>query len=674
VARSRSAAERLGEVRRRTLDLLLIASLVAGLLTNLVYGHGSWQARNFPFLVVSVGELLSYAVLLGFRTLPFRVRAWGFCLVWVVIFAFYLPRGVFGVPLVNAVVSAIYAALLIGPRAGAAFILGILGLMVASALLPPEVLAALSYGPPHPPRAEPPLIVAAGLVRLLAAPVGIAIVVRGLLQGFAESQASEGRFRGIIEASPDAIALSSWPEIRIRDVNPAFTRLFGWAPEDAVGRSPSDMGILREQDLRLLIGRLEGEKQIEAIETVARRRDGAFVSLQLALRRTEIGGEEVIVAVGREVTPQRRLEATVRHAQRVEAMGTLAGGIAHNFRNALGSILPNLDYCLESAPAELHDALQDARSAARASVDLATRLTRMAHQDPGARLGPVELRSVLADVVGICRGTFGARVAIHEELDAEGLAFADRGDLHQVFLNLCLNAKDAVAEVSAPGIAVNLSRSTDGTRFVVTVADNGHGMDAETLRRVGEPFFTTKPEGRGTGLGLSTAFAAVREMGGRISVESRQRAGTTFTVEIPVHVGQVTPAEAPSVRPIRRDLRVLVVDDDPLLLEAVTRQLASLGLETEPYTDAAAAVVRVRTTRRPFDLVITDLDMPGLSGRELAAEVRAVKPEMPIVVLSAAPNENPIAGAAASLTKPASTADLASAVARCLGLETADAA
>lgn len=438
-----------------------------------------------------------------------------------------------------------------------------------------------------------------------------------------------------------------------------------------MGRTPSEVGLIREADRLLLHGRLESEPELDDLELPVRRRDGAVLSVQMALRRTEIAGKRMTLLIIRDVTTQRRLESAIRHTQRIEAMGTLAGGIAHNFRNALGSILPNLDYCLSAAPPGLREPLEDARSAASAAVDLAARLTRMAHQDAGVHEGPVELRTVLADVVGICRSTFGARIAIRESLGEGGVVAGGRGDLHQIFLNLCLNARDAVEDASAPRIEVSLARSADRARFIVTVADNGHGMDEETRRRMGEPFFTTKPEGRGTGLGLSTAYAAVRDLGGRIAVASTPGAGTTFTIELPVARGRVPSAEQAPAQALRGNVRVLVVDDDPMLLEAVSRQLASLGLEAEPFTDPAAALARVRSAPRAFDLLITDLDMPGLSGRELVAQAHRSEPGLPIVVLSGTPHGEPIPGAAAVLAKPASTTDLAAAVARCLHLDPA---
>lgn len=234
-----------------------------------------------------------------------------------------------------------------------------------------------------------------------------------------------------------------------------------------------------------------------------------------------------------------------------------------------------------------------------------------------------------------------------------------------------LNARDAVEDASAPHIEVSLARSADRARFIVTVADNGHGMDEETRRRMGEPFFTTKPEGRGTGPGLSTAYAAVRDLGGRIAVASTPGAGTTFTIELPAARGRVPSAEQAPAQALRGNVRVPVVDDDPMLLEAVSRQLASLGLEAEPFTDPVAALARVRPAPRAFDLLITDLDMPGLSGRELVAQAHRSEPGLPIVVLSGTPHGEPIPGAAAVLAKPASTTDLAAAVARCLHLEPA---
>jgi PAS domain S-box-containing protein len=665
-----SARERLAQLRRQTLELLLAVALVARLVPVLTYGPVAWRERNLPFLVTAAFELVVYTVLLAGRGLPLRLRSWGFCLVWVAVFAVYLPRGVFAVPLVQAVASAIVGTLLLGTRAGAALLLTILVLLGTAGLLPADVLAALSFGPPHPLSAEPPLVVASGIASVLAAPLALGIVLRGLVRGMDQVQVDEERFRGMIEASPEAMAVMDLPGQRFQHVNPAFVRLFGWPAADVLGRTPVELGLLRDQDVRLVRARLGESASVSGIELPVRAREGSTLLVEVGLQRTEIGGIPVVLVITRDVTTQRRLKMAVRQMQRVEAMGTLAGGVAHNFRNALGSILPNLDYCLEQAPRELRESLEDARSAASAAVDLATRLTRMAHQGgAGGGREPVELRGVLGDVVGIARSTFGARVALHASIDAPGTVLADRGELHQTFLNLLLNARDAVADVSSPRIEVRLARSADGARLVAVVSDNGCGMDAAVLQRIGEPFFTTKGEGAGTGLGLFSAFAAVREAGGRLLAASRPGEGSTFTIELPVGgEGQERQPETAIAR-LRPGVRALVVDDDALFLEAVSRQLASLGLEVESFTAPASALDRLRAAPREFGLLVTDLDMPGMSGPDLVAQAREVAPGLPILVLSGIPEQAREVGAVAVLAKPATTAALAEAAGRCLGLD-----
>jgi signal transduction histidine kinase len=261
------------------------------------------------------------------------------------------------------------------------------------------------------------------------------------------------------------------------------------------------------------------------------------LQIMVHARAAILAGERVAVIVARDLTSQRQLEAAVRQAQQVDALGRMAGGIAHNFRNALGTILPNLDVCLEAAPAELWPALRDARAAASAAVGLATRLTQIVRREAGAPPTPVALGALLAEVVDLCRSTFDARCAVALDAVGDGAVLGVRGELHHAFLNLLLNARDAVELARAPRIEVRLRSSADGQTLSVAVSDNGAGMDAATLRRLGEPFFTTKGEGAGTGLGLATTFAAVRAIGGRITVESREGAGSTFTVELPAARG-----------------------------------------------------------------------------------------------------------------------------------------
>jgi PAS domain S-box-containing protein len=670
--RTTDAAQELQQFRERMLRWMLVVSLVCYVpVTALLLPRGL-RAHNYTYVVfnaLSVVDLVAIAVLRG---LPLSVRAWAFTLPSLAHVALLLPAYVDPVGLANAAASCMFLAALCGAWSGGLYgALLVAVLLVAQGIWPGEVdpvrLQGIRMGPLEP------LVILIGTIPLVT--MGIAAVhtvLRGLVRGYGQAlshlsvaEQNDRRFRGVFELTPDPMALLRLPEGRYEDVNPAFEAAFGWPRADVLGRTGEDLQLFRAEDRARVLRRLVHGHALDALEVTAQRRDGRELRVVLDARAADMGGQRMAVIVARDVTQQRRLESVVRHAQQVEAIGQLTGGIAHNFRNVLGTILPNLDVCLEAASDELKPALQDARTAASAAVGLAERLTRIARREAVTTPGPVAVGPLLAEVVALCRSTFEARHALVLDAAGDGVVNADRGELHQVFLNLLLNARDAVEDLTLPRIYVRLRRSEDGQSLLASVTDNGAGMDELTLRRLGEPFFTTKGADHGTGLGLTTAFAAVRAAGGRITVESRSGAGSSFTVQLPLaEVGAVQAAPSP-----RLGGRALVVEDDRLLLDALGRQLGQLGIEAELVSDGPVAAARLREAPGAFNLLITDLEMPGVGGRQLIAEAQASEPGLPVLVITGANAPEPIPGVAAVLSKPVPSAQLEAAVARCLGLE-----
>jgi PAS domain S-box-containing protein len=664
--------------RERMLRMLVVVSLCFVVPTGLALTPRALREGNYQYLAFPWGVITDLLLIAGLRrVLPPPVRAWMFALPGLVHVALVLPVMVDPVGLASAVTCCGYLTALVGIRSGVAYgalLLGILG--TASYLAPwsvdPAVVAAIRHGPLRPG------VIALGampLVGMLAAAVHI--VLRGLIRGFDEAlaslraaQQSDRRFRGVFEMTPDPMMLLRLSDSTCLDVNPAFERVFGWPRDEVLGALPEDLGVLNADERELLLRRVAQGQQPGELDLVAHRRDGRELNVALSARAADVGGERLALMVARDVTTQRKLESAVRHAQRIETTGALAGGIAHNFRNALGAILPNLDVCLEDAPEHLEPALRDARAAASAAVDLARKLTRIARREVGGAPAPVTLSELLADVTALCRGTFGARLDVQLEVVEDGTVLGDRGELHQAFLNLLLNARDAVEEIREPRISVRLGRSEDGG-LQVTITDDGVGMDEATVRRLGEPFFTTKGEGKGTGLGITTAFAAFRAAGGRVAVTSSPGAGSTFTVVLPR--SEAAPGAAPKVA-ARLGGRALVVDDDRRVLEALGRQLGGLGIEAELVDDGPQALARLRENTGGYSLLVTDMEMPGMDGRELIEQAHAVAPALPALVITGSMRCDPVPGALMVLAKPVSTVELAAAAARCLGVDAAVAA
>jgi PAS domain S-box-containing protein len=501
--------------------------------------------------------------------------------------------------------------------------------------------------------------------------LGVTIIFTLMLGGvLSERQRigeSQRRLAIAVEQAGDAIAIVD-SGAGVVYVNGAFEAQSGHARADAVGKPLADLGWLRPEDEVHLRARLEASGVVEGVELEVTRRDGTPATVQLSARRARNGGAPVSVFIARDVTNERRLAEAMRHAQRVEAMGTLAAGIAHNFRNALAAVVPNLALALQEAPEALRPPLEDAFKAATSAVALATELTRMSRQEGEAPVEQVDVAAVARDVASLCRGTFGARHRIEEEVDPElGSVLGRSAQLHQALLNLCLNARDATSGVAEPRITLSARRLAGGAQAEIVLSDNGCGMGPETLRRLGEPFFTTKQAGRGTGLGLSTAFAAVRSAGGRMSVESRAGFGTTFRILLPLQDARGLAAGSVATAPLPRlGGRVIALDDDLPALDTLARQLASLGVEAERFADPFLALERLSRAPAEVQLLITDLDMPGLSGAELVERARAMAPGLSVIVLSGTPDPKMPRAPDAFLLKPVATPDLAEALERCL--------
>jgi two-component system, cell cycle sensor histidine kinase and response regulator CckA len=340
-----------------------------------------------------------------------------------------------------------------------------------------------------------------------------------------------------------------------------------------------------------------------------------------------------------DLTDRKRLEEQLYQRQKMESIGELTAGIAHNFNNLLSVILPSVELCLEDAPAKLVAPLTDIEHATKRAAELIRQLMLFARNDTAAAKSPVDPVGMLQRVVTICQSTFGR--SIHVQLRAGSnppRVLANSAMLEQVFLNMCINARDAFssAHTSNPRILLRVERApAGGVHF--SVSDNGPGMDEPTRARVFEPFFTTKGAGRGTGLGLATAYAIVRDHGGNLRCESEPGRGATFEFELPELPRESTaPQASGSAREQSHPGRetILLVDDDDLVRRATRAMLVHHGynvLESRTGTDALAMCAGAGAH---IDLVVLDRSLPDLSGERVLDMLRERVPALPVVLLS----------------------------------------
>lgn len=361
-----------------------------------------------------------------------------------------------------------------------------------------------------------------------------------------------------------------------------------------------------------------------------------------------------------DVTEEQRMAEALRRRQRREAMGDMAAGIAHNFNNMLAVILPSLEMAHDEASVDTRAALADAARAASSAADLVRRMLALGRMEPPATDTPVDLSAITREAVHICRQTFDRGITIVDEIELPAAFVGSRAsDLQQVVLNLCLNARDAMIGVDAGRLLVRIEAAGEYAVSLL-VQDTGHGMSEATLHRIGEPFFTTKLPGRGTGLGLASAFHCITEAGGSWRVESVVGTGTTFHIQLPLvaaHVSETVPAPAAPSFP---EGVVLLVDDEPMVRTAIARQLTRGGLRVETAESAEQALAWLQDARTDRVLaIVLDVSMPGMSGVQALPLIRALAPAVPVISMSGhVPDVQALAGAALILQKPISGRDL----------------
>jgi PAS domain S-box-containing protein len=383
-----------------------------------------------------------------------------------------------------------------------------------------------------------------------------------------------------------------------------------------------------------------------------------------------------------------RLESRLQQAERFEAMGALAGGIAHDFNNILGAILGFGERALRSVEegTRLHRDLNNVMVAGERGRTLVDRILSFSRGTAGERV-PVHVEKVVREALNLLQAKLPAHVKLSGCLRAGRAAIlGDAVQMHQLLMNLGTNAAQAMPQAGTLTVSleagdvvrerqVKMGIVTVGAWIVLQVADEGTGMTPEVVERIFDPFFTTKEVGVGTGLGLSLVLRIVTQAGGAIDVQSTPGAGSVFTVYLP-RAGDALEelADAGSAPPRGDGQRVMVVDDEESLLEITTHALRELGYEAAGYGSARAALEAFRTNPDGFDVLVTDLRMPGMPGDALIREVRQLRPLLPVILVSgyvgdtaAAPSNSGWADEV--LTKPLRPNALATSLARLLDTE-----
>jgi PAS domain S-box-containing protein len=478
-------------------------------------------------------------------------------------------------------------------------------------------------------------------------------------------------------------------------LSPAFARIFGYTPEDVHllgGRDKFLSTVIQDDKFGAQRGLFVAMQQTPSEASTLwvswwRCKDGKRKFIEdLSIPAYAGGRLQATYGVLRDITERRQMEKRMQQAEKMEAIGTLAGGIAHDFNNMLGAMF-GYAYLLQQdtvGNSLAQESVAEILTAANRARDLVRQIltfSRQREQKPQV----IKLDTVIQEVIKFLRASLPAHIKIEKELAAETPAvLADSTQIYQVTMNLATNALHAMED--GPGrLQVRLDPVLPAEPLLrahpelkpilyarLTVADTGQGMDAKTLERIFEPFFTTKPVGKGTGLGLAVVHGIVKAHNGVITVDSQVGQGTTFTLYFPAlaQAETSTPTAAGAV-PRGHGQKILVVDDETALTSALQKMLRRLDYQVTTCNQAGAAIRLVREHPEQFDLVITDLTMPEMNGVEVARQLRALHPDLAVILVSgysvsvAAEHLREV-GICERLEKPVSPSLLAAAVARAL--------
>jgi two-component system cell cycle sensor histidine kinase/response regulator CckA len=462
---------------------------------------------------------------------------------------------------------------------------------------------------------------------------------------------SEARYRSLVQSAVYGIYRAS-AEGKFLDVNPALIGMLGYeSGEQVLALDPRRDVFVRMQDREFLIKEFRQKGHLDGIEVLWKRRDARVITVRVSGRAVSTGKttEPVLEMIAEDVTERRALEEQFRQAQKMEAVGRLAGGVAHDFNNLLMVISGYAEVLLEQFDGD--DPRQGKIQAIQQAADRATTLTRQLlafSRKQFLELKVVDVNAIVSDMERLLRPLIGETIELSTRLTSGvGHTRADAGQLEQVIMNLVVNSRDAMPrggkitiQTSETTLEAHTSREhgliAPGSYIVLTVSDNGLGMDSETQSRIFEPFFTTKEKGKGTGLGLSTVYGIVKQSGGYIFADSGVGRGTRFRIYLP-RVDD--PAETAGTQhtaqvPGGGSETVLLVEDEESVRQLVRDTLEARGYKVLEADDGEAGLQTAKEFAGTIDVIITDVVMPGMSGRELAQRVTEARPETKVLYLS----------------------------------------
>jgi PAS domain S-box-containing protein len=506
------------------------------------------------------------------------------------------------------------------------------------------------------------------------------------MQADAALRESEEKFSRAFQTSPYAITITRPEDGKLIEVNDTFTSIVGFTREEALSSTTVGLKLwVSDEDRQFVVAALSKGQAVAGKEYQFRTENGNIITGLFSAQLIKLGTETCILSSIADITESKRteserknLEALLFQSQKMEAIGTLAGGIAHDFNNILSVIIGYTELARDRNQNEdTEKYLQKTLDGAQRAKNLIKQILTFSRQDDHTEKKPLDIKLLLKEAVKFLRSSIPTTVEISQHITKEDCnIMADPTQMHQIIMNLCTNAAHAMKQTG--GILkielTNIELAKDeiphhpelqpGHYIKLTISDTGYGIDPAIVQRVFDPFFTTKSVDEGTGLGLSVVYGIVKGHGGVINVYSEQGKGATFNIYLPGIIQTETMKVDMDKPVIGGTQRILFVDDELALVDIGMRILFPLGYHVTGATSSPEALELFCAGPQSFDLVITDMTLPKMTGIDLSREILKIRPDIPIILCSGIKDPETEAqakalGIKAYLTKPLTRRELA---------------
>jgi PAS domain S-box-containing protein len=467
-------------------------------------------------------------------------------------------------------------------------------------------------------------------------------------------QESEEHLRTVYETFPDSVTIINTEDGRCVDVNSAFSRLTGWTAEDVIGKTAADLDIWHNpKEREKLTASIAQNGKVENLEAKFRLKDGSVITALMSAVLIQLKNKPHILTITRDISDLKTAQKEREHlktqliqAQKMEAIGTLAGGIAHDFNNILGAIIGYTEMALYDTKKDSmeHYNIEQVLKAGHRAKDLVKQIlafSRKSDQDKKI----ISLTPIVEEALKLLRASLPTTIEIRKNIGPSlDAIFADPTQMHQVMMNLCTNSAHAMGDtggilnVELHNVDLSLKKAAQypelnpGPYVKLSISDTGHGMDLETIDRIFDPYFTTKEQDKGTGMGLAVVHGIIKGHGGGIRVQSKRGKGTRFDIFFPVMDRQMESETAELKALPTGNEHILFIDDEETLIDLAESMLKKLGYRVETRTRPDEALEIFGAAPHKFDLVISDMTMPGMTGDSLASELMKIRSDIPIII------------------------------------------